>query len=60
MDGTWHEITLGRECELELRQRRLERQRELRREPEQMECREPGGFPKLSCFLSSQRVGVFV
>jgi len=32
LDDIWHEATLGRERELELRQRWLERQRELRRE----------------------------
>jgi len=50
MDGILYETTLGRERQLELRQRRLERQCQLRRESEQVERRQSGGFPKLSSF----------
>ena len=47
MDGFLHEATLGRERELERRQRWLERQRQLGDESEQVERWQPGGFPKL-------------
>lgn len=51
MDGIVHEMTLGRERELELRQRRLERGGEFRRESERVERRQPGCFSKLLYFL---------
>ena len=51
MDDIWHEATLGRERELELRQRWLERQRELRRESERVERWQSGRFSKLFNFL---------
>ena len=39
MDGFLYRATLGRERELELRQRQLEPERQLRDEPEQVERR---------------------
>ena len=47
MDGFLYRATLGRERELERRERWLECQRQLRDEPEQVECRQPGGLPQL-------------
>ena len=52
IDNISHEITLGRERKLELRQRWLERQCELRRESEQVERWQSGGLSLLFCFSS--------
>lgn len=60
MDDISYEATLGRERELEHRQRRLERECELRSESEQVERRQSGGFSKLFQFLLSIVGGVFV
>ena len=47
MDDISHRATLGRERELERRERRLEPECQLRDESEQVECRQPGGLPLL-------------
>ena len=47
MDDILYEITLGRERELERQSQGLECRSQLCDEPEQVECRQPGGFPKL-------------
>ncbi len=51
-DTRWHyaQSTLGRERELELRQRWVELVRELRDESERVECWQPGCFPLLFSF----------
>lgn len=59
LDDIPHIATLGRERELERRERWLEPERQLRDESEQVECREPGGLPQL-CSFSHPRMGVFV
>ena len=51
MDGILHEATLGCERELERRQRRLERQRQLCSESEQVERWQSGRFSPLFSFF---------
>ena len=59
MDDIAHKRALGRECELERRQRRLEYRSLLGSEPEQVECRQSGRLSQLSSFSRPDWGGSF-